>query len=275
MGGLNMRYFIALLLIPLCLAGDANQGLLSVIARKNIDADTYYDEANLTEVWISDGFVYNTGTTQATNGQTVSEWVGSLNEISITQATEGDKPLFQTNELNGKPGIEFVSSDWLSKGSALLTSTPMTVYVLAESSDVDILQSLVQFVDSGAADQYFWLALRGDQTGDPISFGIRAGGTSQYANTTTGYSLSVPLLATGYAASATDRKAWIDGGSEGSNTVSTTPVGIDDFSIGMNRDVSPGQPLVGLIYQIRVYNVAHDATARAAVEAEMNTWGGI
>lgn len=30
-----MKFLIALILLPLCLAGDANQGLLSVIARKN------------------------------------------------------------------------------------------------------------------------------------------------------------------------------------------------------------------------------------------------
>lgn len=61
------------------------------------------------QLWLkADGNVYNTGTTQATNGQTVATWAdASGNARDATQATGADKPTFQTNVVNSKPVIRF------------------------------------------------------------------------------------------------------------------------------------------------------------------------
>jgi hypothetical protein len=64
-------------------------------------------------LWLkADGNVYNTGTTQATNGQTVETWVdASTSAASVTQSTSGYRPLFQTSVVNGKPVLRFDGTD--------------------------------------------------------------------------------------------------------------------------------------------------------------------
>ena len=58
------------------------------------------------EVWLkADGDVYNTGTTQATDGQTVATWVDASGNGN--NATSIAAPTFETNVINGKPAIRW------------------------------------------------------------------------------------------------------------------------------------------------------------------------
>ena len=233
------------------------------------------DEANLTAWFKADGDVYNTGTTQATDGQTVDKWVDATgNGHDVTQATAGNRPLFQAAQQNGLPGVQFVSSDFLTKGSAVLTAAPMTVYAVAETSSIDTFQGIVTLVNNTSSVQWLSLNAEVDLAGDYATWWNRGTGGIQKAFTANSILVNTAFLAVGQEASATSRSAWLDGGVGGTNTNSATVTGINDFNMGMIRDFSPTSPLVGFIYEVRVYNVAHDTTTRNAVEAELNAkWG--
>lgn len=230
------------------------------------------DEANLEAQWMGDGSVYNTGTTQATDGQTVATWVDETgNGHDVTQGTAGDKPLFQTSEQNGLPGIEFVSSDFLAKGSAILTAGPFTVYVVAKTSTSGSEQTLVNLPDNTTGTRMFTSFLNASLD---LVQRSRSGGSFD-ATTTSSASTNTTFLFTGTENSgSTGRDVFLDGASQGSNTGTLVPTGINNFALGMARDSSPGQPLIGFIYEVRLYNVKHDTTTREAVEAQLNSkWG--
>jgi hypothetical protein len=65
--------------------------------------------ANLIAWFKADTQVYNTGTTLATNGQTVSQWTDqSGNANHLTQNGGIALPVWQSAGLNGKPAVNFV-----------------------------------------------------------------------------------------------------------------------------------------------------------------------
>lgn len=72
-------------------------------------------------VWWADRNVYTTGTTPASDGQTVQNWGDAINDSEIlTQATAGNRPNYRASvaALNGKPAIQ--------GNSALATSLSWT-----------------------------------------------------------------------------------------------------------------------------------------------------
>lgn len=57
-------------------------------------------------LWLkADGDVYNTGTTQATDGQTVSTWKDASGNGRDATYFNGDKATFETSFVNGKPAL--------------------------------------------------------------------------------------------------------------------------------------------------------------------------
>tara|TARA_R110000787_G_scaffold49676_1_gene119004 strand:+ start:2295 stop:3053 length:759 start_codon:yes stop_codon:yes gene_type:complete len=242
-------------------------GLFGVIARKNAGGGGPVDEANLTAWFKADGVVYNTGTTQATNGQTVDKWVDATgNGHDIVQTTAGNRPLFITGAQNSLPGLQFVSSDWLEKGSAIVTAAPYTIYAVAKSSST-ATQFIMMMPKSASGSTYFSLDIT---AASAINHTARGGGTAT-ATTSTAFSLNTAFLATGKATSASSRQVRLNGAGTAANGSAVTPAGVNQFALGMARDSSPNQPLVGFIYEFRLYNVAHDDTTRDAVEAELNS----
>ncbi len=88
-------------------------------------------------LWLkADGSVYNTGTTQATDGQTVETWVdasGSAN--SATQAVLGLKPTFQTNEINTSlPVIRFDGIDDVMLTPSIASTSTLTIFVVTKAN---------------------------------------------------------------------------------------------------------------------------------------------
>ena len=70
--------------------------------------------------WDASTTVYNTGTTDATNGQTVENWIAAEKNSSITDTVKivggSSKPTFYTDStrtqyFNSKPSIEFYNDN--------------------------------------------------------------------------------------------------------------------------------------------------------------------
>lgn len=80
----------------------------------------------------SDGSVYHTGTTQATNGQTVETWLdASVLANSPTQASGSLQPLFETAVFGSKPIVRFDgTNDTLVTPAAPITTSNIFTVVL-------------------------------------------------------------------------------------------------------------------------------------------------
>jgi len=100
--------------------------------------------AGLAAWYKADAQVYNTGTTPATNGQTISQWTDqSSTGANLLPATSGNQPgatapTLATNKYNGLPCVQFASNG--STTSTCLAYTfgaapvqPLTVFMVANT----------------------------------------------------------------------------------------------------------------------------------------------
>ncbi len=235
------------------------------------------DSANLAARYVADQSVYNAGATDATDGQTVATWADiSGNGHDVSQTTEGNKPVFQTGQQNGLPGVAFDgTNDYLFKSTYLLNDYPMSVYIVAESDDIDSNQAALSMTHNGSSTNYYAFSFLGSYAGDPVAGWARAGAVYP-ATTSTGYEANKTFLMSSVLSNTTDRRTWLDGAGEGLNDRNIQPnvANQNSMAIGRINDASPSDYFSGNLYEIRVYSVAHDAATRAAVEAEMNAkWG--
>ena len=83
-------------------------------------------------LWLkADGTVYNTGTTQATNGQSVDTWVDASTASNNATGFGAIKPTFRTNILNGKPVLETNGTHGYMTGNLSITGTTLTAFVVS------------------------------------------------------------------------------------------------------------------------------------------------
>jgi hypothetical protein len=68
------------------------------------------------------------GTTPAVNNDTLQQWNDrSGNSLTAVQATSGARPLYETGQLNGKPGVTFAPGDFMSSTGNSVGCLPVAV----------------------------------------------------------------------------------------------------------------------------------------------------
>lgn len=147
-------------------------------------------------------------------------------------------------------------SDRLTNANAVITGYPFTLACWFNSDNIGISQVLMSVGDTATADNYHYLRAAGSVAGDPIQAGSAASGTARNAATGTGYSASTWHHACGVFAAAADRAAFIDGGSKGTNTQSTSPAGLDATAIGRLETSTPANHMSGMIAEAAIWDVA-------------------
>jgi hypothetical protein len=232
-------------------------------------------------LWLkADGNVYNRGTTQATDGQTVETWAdASASNATVTQSTSDARPTFKANIVNGsKPVLRFT-------GNTGQDFFECTTNIFSGATAGTCFVVLAQTLDPPTAD---------NSTGPAVgNFGSASGGSpSDHSSWTDGSiydgfgstgrkSVGNPStnLATWHLRSArsatSDYKFFINGTqfyTTGSNTVgfrSSSPYGWIGRAVGttffFNGDVA----------EVLMYNSALGATDREAVEDYLGTKYGI
>ena len=103
------------------------------------------------------------------------------------------------------------------------------------------------------------MSCAGNSPGDPLRFISRTGGTNSVADTTTGYTTGVWYHACAVGISATSRDVYLNGGSKGSNTTSSTPSGLDTTSLGVSTRNTTVNVYDGRIAEAAIWNVALNA----------------
>lgn len=158
------------------------------------------------------------------------------------------------------------STTWLKVESAPATAAPLTMGAWASSTNTTGAQCCMALNRTDTTTVQFALFFGGNVAGDPIRFRSNNGGGSNIADTTTGYSSGVWHHVCGVEASSTSRAAYIDGGSKGTNTTSTTPAAITRLSIGVLSGSSDSALFTGNIAEAFIYTAAL-ADAEIAVMA--------
>lgn len=143
---------------------------------------------------------------------------------------------------------------------------PLTMACWFYADNNTAAQALLSWNQAGSSAHYHTLLTRGSAAGDPVALGSVDGGALEYANTSTGYSTGVWSHACGVVASTTDRKAYLDGGGVGTNTVARNPASLAEINIGALRHVGGvGSFFDGYIAEVGFWNAALSADEVAAL----------
>lgn len=146
------------------------------------------------------------------------------------------------------------SSQYIRASGTPVTATPFTMACWARTSDDAEMLSCMWVGDASVDNQWWNLAFAGFQAGDPVTLYIKVTAGQVGAFTTTGYSLNTWHHLCGVAASSTDRRVFIDGGSRGNNTADGTPTGVDRLTIGAIDHTSVGEVLDGQVAECAVWD---------------------
>lgn len=162
------------------------------------------------------------------------------------------------------------SSQYFELASAVPSDYPFTVCAWFKVNDADTYYTPFAVQDNAVHATFHFLQLTGPDAGDYVLYGARNASTFYGASTTTGYTAGTWHMGVIVGASATDRRVYIDGGSEGANTSSVTPAGLNSTSIGRNGDASPENYVDGKILYVAVYDYAMTLEQVAALYAAGN-----
>lgn len=155
-----------------------------------------------------------------------------------------------SREFNG-------TNQWLNHTTPMVTGTPFSVSCWFNPDDVTADGSLWWVGEAGSASDYFELHFRGATAGDPVSANTRNGTNNQAVSSAGANGVAdVWYHAAGVWTSNVDRKAYFNGGNEGSDTNARTPDAIDESAIGRTNDSTPTGYFNGSIAEIGVWDVA-------------------
>lgn len=138
---------------------------------------------------------------------------------------------------------------------AVISGYPLTMAGWFNTNDVSNPTTVLSISTTTSANHYHWLALMGSVGGDPVRYAVR-GTSERIADSTTGFSVNTWHHACGVGTNATDRAAFIDGGSKGTNAGNMTPSGMDTTTIGVRDDDTINRGMSGLIAEAAVWDVA-------------------
>jgi hypothetical protein len=156
------------------------------------------------------------------------------------------------------------ASQYLAEDGTPVDSEPLSMGCWFNSDDLTAHQVLMAvYRHVGGNNNYYHhrLMLRGASAGDPVA-AVTQGDTVgfSWAATTTGYSANTWHYALGVWAATDDRRAYIDGGSKGTDAVdkslSQLPTAISVGRISNNDDTLPTQYMSGFIADPVIWNVA-------------------
>ena len=122
-------------------------------------------------------------------------------------------------------------------------------------TDIDNLHCLMSIADKDVPDDQHRLIAAGGPAGDPVQ-ASSFDGTLSEANTTTGFSANTWHHAAGVFTATNSRTAYIDGGSNSTNSDTRNVVNIDAIELGVTADSTPIGFMDGDLAEAAVWNVA-------------------
>lgn len=222
-------------------------------------------------LWLkADGSVYNTGTTQATDGQDVATWVDASGSGNNATGYGAIKPKFETNTLNGKPVVQTNGVHAYLKGSVSITGTALTAFIVSNTGNVGSAYGRMLDLANAAGGNY----AANDACTAFTMFGGANFNTGQNNNFPSAITsaFGVPFVGTS-SYSGSNCYVRKNGGSANSASASGTFV-VTQYSVAAEAD---GNSIGGPqdIAEILVYNAYLGTTDREAVEDYLGSKYGI
>lgn len=242
-------------------------------------SQTITDSGNLRARWTAESGVEASAGVAAVNNDPVLNWVSTHGSKTLTQATIGNQPLFRASSQNGRPGVEFISSDSLSLGVQLMEvdtgNNFHSIYVVG-TSDNSTANAFVSESLSTSDEKYFMASVRA--TG-AARLTMRNSAAAENTDTSTTIAANIAAVFTYILGDGTSTNfnhlARLNGGGDGTLLNNATSPATNNFSFGrLTRTSGHINFLEGFIYEVRVYGVEHDATTRDTIENELKTWWG-
>lgn len=131
-------------------------------------------DTSVVEYLTADSPVYNTLTTQATNGQTAETWVAATGQNAI-QLTGANKPTFNTNVQNSLPAIAFTNSasHYMTTVTFGTLSQAYSIWLVLKVTDISTTRPILDGL-TGSNRASFWTQSTPDyrmSAGTIVNFG--------------------------------------------------------------------------------------------------------
>ncbi len=147
------------------------------------------------------------------------------------------------------------ASNYLLYAGVIVSAVPFTVAAWARTSVTGVTQQIFCIDKIGDTTQRFSMTC---DSGAKVEALATDTGTPSAAITTNNFTANTWFHACGVWASATDRRAFLDGGSKGTQSTSVTPAALDRTTIGfLIGGSSPwGNGGTGDLAEVAIYNIA-------------------
>lgn len=162
------------------------------------------------------------------------------------------------------------ATTYASFGSSIpVSAAPLSMACWFNTTDDTTEQVLLTIGDTGGTADEFALAINGSVAGDPVQAQARRTSTSSAASTT-GYSLNTWHHACAVFNSTTDRRAFIDGGSKGTEGTSRAPTSLDTVRVGAAARSAATKFFSGSIAHAAIWNATLTDAEVAALGKGVN-----
>jgi len=161
-----------------------------------------------------------------------------------------------------------VLTESLSRNDAVLSAVPLAMVCWFNSDSLTTTQCLMSITDDTSENNQFSLDLHGTVGGDPVSAQVKSVGGAARADSSSGYSADTWHSACAIFVSSTDRRAFIDGGSKGTNNTDITPADLNVTSIGALVRATTHNYISGNIAEAAIYDLSVWPGATASDKAD-------
>lgn len=147
-------------------------------------------------------------------------------------------------------------SEFLQRNQPVLTGYPFVMACKFNTNDLAPAQTLISLVDKDVLNQSFYMFLN-PGLGPAVQVGCDTPAGGFYAFASSSYLLNTWHHACGLFVSATDRRAFFDGGSKGTNAQDATPANIDRTCIGVFGRSGPlHYYMSGMIAEVAIWDLS-------------------
>ncbi|MHC4475710.1 MAG: LamG domain-containing protein [Planctomycetota bacterium] len=148
------------------------------------------------------------------------------------------------------------SSQYLQASQSAVTGPPFSMACWFNTSNLTDSMVLMCMANSASHTNLYNLLASGNIAGDRVRAQSRDSSGSVFAETSSGFSVDTWHHGCGVWVSTNERRAYIDGGNEGTYLANKSPTGIDVVSVGRVSDASPGGYYDGLLAEAAIWDSA-------------------
>lgn len=204
------------------------------------------------ELWLrADAEVFNSGTTQATDGQTVATWADQ--SASAADATDGSSlTTYETNEGNFNPAVSFANDALSLQGSFTTAVAGLTIFTAANYNSASVQNdALFEFDGAGGSNRSFF--------GDERYGGLTAFSSPINQDNWNFWAIDHP--------SGSSANIFQNGASfETSYSTTLAAAGADTYDYVLGDDDTGGNEFTGFLGDVIVYAGTLNSTQRMQVE---------